>query len=198
MLEQVPHILKNVAGRMLMKKTKENPIAIQSKQWILTALLCLMEEKDFCHISIKELTLRAGLDRKTFYRNFSSKEEVLSMKLEELCFLYLQKLQTLLQFTAYTITQAYFAICYENKSFLMLLKQNNLLPLVLIKFDEYLPKLNDIFLSSPNYRNKSDYELVYQAGGFWNATIHWINGGAKETPEEMAKIIAAIMPPPTH
>lgn len=196
MLKQVPHKLKNVAGRMLMKK--ENPIAIQSKQWLLTALLCLMEKKDFCHISIKELTLYAGLDRKTFYRNFSSKEEVISMKLEELCFLYLQKLQTLPQFTAYTITQAYFEICYENKPFFMLLKQNNLLPLALIKFDEYLPKLNDIFLSYPYYRDKSEYELVYQAGGFWNTTIHWLNGGAKETPKEMAKIIAAIMPSPTH
>lgn len=198
MLEQVPHILKNVAERMVMKKNKENPIAIQSKQWILSALLCLMEEKEFSRISIKELTLHAGLDRKTFYRNFSSKEEVISMKLEELCFLYLQKLQILSQLTAYTITQAYFAICYENKPFLMLLKQSNLLPLTLMKFNEYLPKLNDIFLSNPHYRDKSEYELIYQAGGFWNVTIHWLNGGAIETPEEMAKKISAIMPSPIH
>lgn len=196
MLKQVPHILKSVAERMLMKKDKENPIAIQSKQWILTALLSLMKEKDFSCISIKELTLRAGLDRKTFYRNFSSKEDVISMKLEELCFLYLQKLQTLPQFTAYTITQAYFTICYENKWFLLLLKQNKLLPLLLIKFNEYLPKLNDMFLSNPYYRDKSEYEIIYQAGGFWNATIHWLNKGAKEMPEEMVNIIAAIMPSP--
>lgn len=68
------------------------------------------------------------------------------------------------------------------------------LPLVLIKFDEYLPALNDIFINDPTYRNKSKYELVYQAGGFWNVTTRWICDGVKETPKEMAQIIGSIMP----
>ena len=76
----------------------------------------------------------------------------------------------------------------------MLLKRHNLLPLVLMKFDEYLPALNNIFINDPAYRNKSKYELVYQAGGFWNVTTHWIHDGFKETPEEMAQIIGSIMP----
>ena len=53
-----------------MKALKENPIAAQSKQMILKALLELMECKAYNSISIKELAECAGLDRKTFYRNF--------------------------------------------------------------------------------------------------------------------------------
>lgn len=179
---------------MYMKSVKENPIAVQSKQWILKALLVLMAEKDFSKITVKELAKRADLDRKTFYRNFNSKEEVLYLILEEMCQRYIQMLQELPKLCAYEGTEAYFTLCIEYKDFFMLLKQHNLLPLVLMKFDEYLPALNDIFINDPTYRNKSKYELVYQAGGFWNVTTRWIYDGLKETPAEMAQIIGSIMP----
>lgn len=179
-----------------MKTSKENPISVKSKQWILTALLNLMKEKDFDKITIKELAVCADLDRKTFYRNFHSKEEVLYLQLQELCQLYIEKLKELPQLSAYSITESYFSICVQYSYFFMLLERNNLLPLVLLKFDEYLPALNDLFLNNPTYRNKPKYELIYQAGGFWNVTNHWISDGMKESPEEMAKIVSAIMPSP--
>ena len=40
---------------MYMKNIKENPIAVQSKQWILKALLDLMSEKDFSTITVKDI-----------------------------------------------------------------------------------------------------------------------------------------------
>ena len=39
-----------------MNMKKENPLTVQSKQWILEALLKLMEEKNYEKITIKELT----------------------------------------------------------------------------------------------------------------------------------------------
>ena len=179
-----------------MNMKKENPLTVQSKQWILEALLKLMEEKNYEKITIKELTARADLDRKTFYRNFRSKEEVLYLQLQELCDLYIQMLQDLPQLSAYSVTEAYFSLCRQYAHFFMLLKRNNLLFLVLQKFDEYLPAINDLFLSNPVYRGKSKQELIYQAGGFWNITIHWINDGMEESPEEMAVVISSIMPSP--
>ena len=178
-----------------MKALKENPVAVQSKQMLLNALLELMEKKAYSSISIKELAECAGLDRKTFYRNFDSKEEVLYLRLQEMCQLYIKELRGLPRLTSYAGTKAYFEICMQQVHFFMLLKKNNLLPLVLIKFDEYLSELNTLFLSNPLYREKSPYELYYQAGGFWNVTIRWLEGGTKESPEEMARIIGSIMPP---
>ena len=83
-----------------MNMKKENPLTVESKQWILEALLKLMEEKNYEKITIKELTARADLDRKTFYRNFRSKEEVLYLQLQELCDLYIQMLRDLPQLSA--------------------------------------------------------------------------------------------------
>ena len=56
---------------------KINPSVIRSKQFITEALLELMTEEDFNSIKITEITRRAQVDRKTFYRNFESKEDIL-------------------------------------------------------------------------------------------------------------------------
>lgn len=44
-----------------------------------------MKEQPFAKISIKDIVDRAGLTRQTFYHNFTSKEEVLLHREEELC-----------------------------------------------------------------------------------------------------------------
>ena len=44
---------------------------------VVEGLWGLLEDKSFEKISVSELVERAGIDRVTFYRNFSNKEEVL-------------------------------------------------------------------------------------------------------------------------
>ena len=56
----------------------KNPSAIRSKQEITDALLALMEKYPYNEISVKQIVLETGLVRKTFYRNFSSKDDVRS------------------------------------------------------------------------------------------------------------------------
>lgn len=48
-----------------------------TKECIYTALLILMNEKEFDKISITELVKRSGVSRTAFYRNFHTKEDVL-------------------------------------------------------------------------------------------------------------------------
>lgn len=49
-----------------------------TKECILSALMVLMGEKPFAKITITEIVKRSGVSRTAFYRNFSSKEDVLS------------------------------------------------------------------------------------------------------------------------
>lgn len=62
----------------------ENPIALQSKRWIMDSLIDLMNKKTFQDITISELVAHADLGRRTFYRHFTSKEEVLESYLNTL------------------------------------------------------------------------------------------------------------------
>ena len=54
------------------------------KECITTALLQIMEGKDFEAITITELTRKAGVGRVSFYRNFESKEDVIRQYLGKL------------------------------------------------------------------------------------------------------------------
>ena len=55
----------------------DNPIARQSQRWIIQALLNLMEKMEYDKITVTEICRNADLDRRTFYRNFDSKNDVL-------------------------------------------------------------------------------------------------------------------------
>ena len=61
-----------------MKNPPVNPIARQSQAWLTEALLRLMERKPFAEITVTEITQKAGLSRRTFYRIFTTREEVLA------------------------------------------------------------------------------------------------------------------------
>ncbi|WP_312113458.1 TetR/AcrR family transcriptional regulator [Brevibacillus reuszeri] len=53
------------------------PRSLQSREWIILALIQLMEKKAYSLISITEITRKAGLARQTFYRNYQDKDDVL-------------------------------------------------------------------------------------------------------------------------
>lgn len=181
-------------GQYFMETKKINPLTIQSKQWLLDALLQLMKEKKYNEITIKELTSRAGLDRKTFYRHFKTKDDILNIPIKEAFDKYANDLKKSPILSSHGAIKAYFDLCLMYMDFFRLLNSHGLLMIILTSLSEFLHILNSTYFD-PAYHKKTAWELTYEAGGIWNVTMHWINSGAKETPEEMATIIGSIMPP---
>ena len=60
-----------------MNPTK-NPSALRSKKKITEALLLLMKQYPYTEITVKQILLETDISRKTFYRNFLSKDDVLN------------------------------------------------------------------------------------------------------------------------
>ena len=58
--------------------TKNNRRTIVTKKLLKTALMELMQEKQFSHITIKELCERADLNRTTFYLHYTNLEILLN------------------------------------------------------------------------------------------------------------------------
>ena len=65
-------------------KKSQNPSAVRSRREISTALLKLMQKHPYAEISVKQIIMETSLARKTFYLNFSSKDDVLESILDEL------------------------------------------------------------------------------------------------------------------
>jgi AcrR family transcriptional regulator len=170
-------------------------LAAQSQEWILQALLFLMEKKSFKDITVKELAEKAGLDRKTFYRHFESKDDVLRFHMDKIYQDYIDELQKYETLTSYIIGLSYFSVMKKHLSFFKKLEKNNLMIFLLSLLDTYLPELHKQFETDKADNDDvsfSEYATSYYTGGFWNLSVRWIRNGAKQSPKEMAAIVEKV------
>lgn len=174
----------------------ENPIAIQSKKWLESSLLRLMEQKPFSKITIQEIAAQAQLDRRTFYRNFSSKEEILSFHIRNLSDEWVVALLEEPTLTIPTVLRIFFEKAEEEKTFLLCLKENNLLMFLLDSFNDLLPSIHSLIEPKFNGQFGSEnveYIFAFNTGGFWNILVKWINGDFPHSPDKMATIVHDLM-----
>lgn len=176
-------------------KNKINPISLQSKEWIMSSLLRLLSKKQFNEITITEISSEAQLARRTFYRNFSSKEEVLDLYIEKLIIEYIDLLKKEEILDVYNMAKVFFTFGKSHMDFVSLMDKNNLLYLILQKYMEKLPMIHKMFKADKEYGNDEmlEYVLSFSAGGFWNMLIKWIRDGAKKSPYEMASLVNIIL-----
>jgi AcrR family transcriptional regulator len=177
-----------------MINTSENPASIRSKIYLVEALLELMDKKSYENISIKELTDRAKLSRRTFYTNFETKEDILKYHFDTLVVEYIEILRTYENLTAKDIAKEYFSYWFTHRSLLLLLKKNDH-PILLKVFVEFLRNMSSL----PNIKNHrftdselQYYDAVFVAGGLWNMLNVWVENGFEKNSEEMTDIFMKI------
>lgn len=177
----------------------ENPIALQSRKWIMESLIELMNEKTFQEITISELVAHADLVRKTFYRNFSSKEEVLEAYLNLKINDFIAGLNQQENITSEICLRQLFLLCNSNKAFLTGLSKSKMLGFLLDQWNDTIPLLHEMFLDRlhyfPNQNNATSlaYTLAFNTGGVWNVVVKWIDCGMKESPEELTGIVMKLI-----
>lgn len=180
----------------MITKNNINPITLQSKEWIMESLLKLLSEKPYNKITITEITSKAQLARRTFYRNFDSKEEILYMYIQKLCDEYVSLLKEEKILKLPNVSKVYFNFWNNHLNFLILMEKNNLLSMLLQKYNQYLPIIHKEFKHSTKQcqsNNTLEYVLAFSAGGFWNMLIKWVHEGAVKTPDEMAELVNVML-----
>ena len=100
-----------------MASSSLNPSAIQSRQWIMDSLINLMEKKEWSDISISEIATNAGVVRRTFYRHFDSKEDVLQAYLDGLVNIFVEALLKEPDLDTVASLRILFTILKKNKKF---------------------------------------------------------------------------------
>ena len=76
-----------------MHKMKQDKRSKRTRAWLLETLLELLEKKEYSEISITELTDNADIARQTFYRNYSSMDDILLFEVDEILDEYIKKVQ---------------------------------------------------------------------------------------------------------
>lgn len=168
-----------------------NPSAIRSRKQITAALLSLMEKYPYEEISVKQIVLETDLVRKTFYRNFKSKDDVLRSHIRTI----LRDYFDIVNNAKGDVLTTVFEFAEKNKKLLKLLDKNDMMYYVLQGMNEFIlsvkseqnPELNPF--SKLFAGLDSDYLITLNIGGIWNVISLWVRRGMKDDPEEVKAAI---------
>ncbi len=157
-----------------MKKRRVKMSMVQRS--ITETIFDMLKEKPLENIKIKDLTEEADVSRVSFYRNYKSKEDVLT-KYFSYC---MADFKTIPDFQN-NFWLNIFNYLYKIKDNIKVLVDANLTR-VLMQF------VFDAFLDGQS--EKEDiYRRACQAGSFWGIINEWFKRGMVEQPEEMTRIV---------
>lgn len=164
-----------------------------TKECIFTALTLLMEQKDFASITITDIAKKAGVSRMTYYRTYSSKEDILIQHFSMHADILLQEIKSDPNITYEKLCLRTFEFVKENAHLIRLISKAGLLPLLMDCIMELTTHLYNQVYPKERQTASLDYALHFVTGGIISEILYWIRTGQKETPEEMAKETAATL-----
>lgn len=161
-----------------------NPSAIRSQKEITEALIGLMRIYPYDEISVKQILLESKLARKTFYRNFESKDDVLLSLIRAI----FREYFIVVDSGTVDVLDTIFSFAVRNRELLILLNRNNMLHLVLQCMNEniVLHKTGQVSDNNPFVLLfdglDSEYLIALNIGAVWNVITLWIHDEMKEDP----------------
>lgn len=178
-----------------MKKGEKKQATPMIKTYLFTALMLLMEQKDYEDITITDIAKKAGVSRMTYYRTYSSKEDILIQYFNDTAEKLFERFRTHPGITSQELGVLFFTFFQEHPGLVPLLRKANLLELVLNTFVQNLEHFYAEVLGRENLDTVADYRIHFHAGGIAFALIRWIDRGCPEAPEEMATLIESFVAP---
>lgn len=150
-----------------------------------------MEKYPYEEISVKQIVLETDLVRKTFYRNFKSKDDVLRTHIRAI----LRDYFDIVNNAKGDVLTTVFAFADKNKKLLKLLDKNDMMYYVLQGMNEFILSMKDKTNPELNPFTKlfegldSDYLITLNIGGIWNVISLWVRRGMKDDPDKVKAVI---------
>ena len=152
------------------------------KECIADSLLRLLRTKPLESITIREITELANVSRVTYYRNFTSKEEVIEFKLDKLMTDWIEHEKTIRNTSACELAIRFFQFFYSIRDIVQTLIQAKLSLLLL---NALIIRFGDVFTQDcAEY-----YRQIFISFGLCGVILTWMDTGMNESPEEMGKIV---------
>ena len=159
-----------------------------NQQCLYTALMQMLNKKAIDSITIGELCEYAGVSRMTYYRSYTSKEEILLQHLEECFVRFISQLETKKIHTNYDMACIFFKFWQlEEKDFLATLLRSGLSMQLMEKFYYYL----ELFYQKVEpSQNVTPYVRSFLAGGLYKLLVDWIKDDCITPIEELADFLS--------
>ncbi|OTN88563.1 hypothetical protein A5819_001044 [Enterococcus sp. 7E2_DIV0204] len=177
-------------------KNKGNAKSLYSRTQIQESMLKLIKHKKFEEITIKEIVDGANVSRKTFYRNFDSKIEILDVEISKISSEYIQALHEITDLTFHNIVFLIFTVADNNHEFIKSLVDNNLLYLLLDRIYEKVILVYDIRgkeILRIYGKNAISNSLRFIFGGFERYIKEWLKEDNRKSPLQVQKDFEAVI-----
>ena len=166
-----------------MSATRQSKAAIMNS--LENTLVLFMKEKPFAEISIQELCDRAGVGRSSFYRYYTSKEEVMiSLLLHEWYAWRRAEGAKDYSIISHESARSFIRHVFATRELFELIHQNGLDRLfpVIVESNESMKK------------NKNHYMVAFFCYGVFGILRDWYMGGCVESEEDLIAVVDAFCP----
>ena len=148
-----------------------------------------MNTYEYSLITITQISQEAKIGRKTFYRYFKNKNEVLEKHIEHLYLDYSSYIENFYSKKMSVLIYNHFSFWENHIDFLMMMYKNNLMFYIYKQYQIHCSLLNNKIIDFQNHdKITSTYINAYTAGVFWSFLYTWVENGARETPSQLAEI----------
>ena len=167
------------SGAFGMYTAQKNPAALRSQELICKAMCALMGTLPFDEITVTRICQEAGVGRKTFYRHFEEREDVVMLMIDHLREQYEKELAhvPLEEAAGY-----HFRFLSERMEFMLLLYGAGCVPLLTERFSVILPRVMPRWSDD---ERETAYRTAAVVAGTEAVIRLWAQRGFRETPEEL-------------
>lgn len=160
------------------------------RECMTTALLQLMQEKAFEAITVSEITRQAGVSRTSYYRNYTSKEDILKQGLDRTMDAFIEKLDALPHEAGIQdAVRCAFVQARDASNFLTMIHRAGLDHLLRERFDSFTLTFNQ---RMPALRSGA-YPARILSGALLNTLLYWFDSGMQESVDDLAKTFFSCM-----
>lgn len=157
------------------------------KECMSDSLLKLMKSKEFSKITVEEITAGAGVNRSTWFRNYSTKNEALTFKLVQTWNRWAED-HGLQAYHKYTIENAkdFFQFNYENRSLLGRIWSADLQSVI---YDAFY------YIMMPQFGADAEecYRSRFYSYALFGLMDEWVKRDFREMPHEMTAIFQKLI-----
>lgn len=130
--------------------------------------------------------------RRTFYRNFSSKNDVLEQYTKLLCDEYITMFTMLEEATKYNAAKVFFEFWSQHLCFIRNIKKSGLSDFVFQQFENFSREHYELLIGRDTLSIPLEYVFTYRIGGYWNVMLAWAMKDVQLSSDDMAIILSQI------
>lgn len=169
-----------------------NPTALNSREWLVNALLTLMETKPYPKITVKDICQKADLSRQTFYNFFETKDDIILFCIKRCYLEMMDSLKSKPSLLLSDITEELVKTFHKNQHLIHLIISQNLEHLL-----EYeLASVIQIFAEQVNPETSNHpytYGTAFLTGAIAHTVIYWFKDSQPISSEQLAALLTNIL-----